>query len=71
VSSTRSTGQIITGIYIAVIVALIIWFPLITLHGYRVWWVDVFYGTFALSVVSGSISHYLTARQHQRDQQVR
>jgi hypothetical protein len=43
---------------------------MIKLHGYRVWWVDLYYGSFAFSIVGGSISHYRMVRQHQREHQV-
>jgi hypothetical protein len=62
VSSTRSIGQIIMGIYITFILVLFIWLPLIKLHGYRQWWVDLFYGSFALGVVGGTISRYRSSR---------
>ena len=69
-SNTRSTRQILTGIYITIILAVFVWLPMIKLHGYRVWWVDLYYGIFAFGIVGGSISHYRMVRQHQREHQV-
>jgi hypothetical protein len=36
---------------------------MIKLHGYRVWWVDLYYGIFAFGIVGGSISHYRMVRR--------
>jgi hypothetical protein len=55
VSSGRGPGQVLIGLYIAVVLVLFIWLPLIRLHGYRIWWVDLFYGSFAVGVVGGVI----------------
>jgi hypothetical protein len=63
VSSTRNAGQVLIGLYIVVVLVLFIWLPLIRLHGYRIWWVDLFYGTFAVGIVGGVISHYRAVRQ--------
>jgi hypothetical protein len=62
VSNTRSIGQIIMGLYITFIMVLFIWLPMIKLHGYRQWWVDLFYGSFAFGVVGGSVSRYRMVR---------
>ncbi len=48
----------ILGGYIAAILAVIIWLPLIALHGYRQWWVVIFYAGFFGAVIAGTISHY-------------
>ncbi len=65
-SNTRSTGQIIMAIYITIILALFIWLPMIKLHGYRDWWADLFYGSFAFGIVGGSISRYRMMRHSSR-----
>ena len=35
--------------------------PLIVLHGYRAWWLDVPDGVLACAVIGGVIAHYRTA----------
>lgn len=50
------------GYTLAILVALI-WFPLVTLHGYHQWWVDTFYAAWACAAIAGNISHYLVARR--------
>jgi len=57
---------LVLGAYITAIVAAFLWGPLITLHGYRQWWVLLFYGTFATAVIAGSISHYRIARRKRK-----
>jgi multisubunit Na+/H+ antiporter MnhE subunit len=54
----------ILGAYIAAIVAVIIWLPLIALHGYRQWWVVIFYAAFVGAVIAGTVSHYRIARRN-------
>jgi hypothetical protein len=49
----------VLGAYITAIVAAFLWGPLVVLHGYRQWWVLLFYATFASAVIAGTISHYL------------
>jgi hypothetical protein len=49
---------ILSDVYMFVILAVSIWGPLITLHGYRQWWVVTFYAAFACAAIGGSISHY-------------
>ena len=38
--------------------------PLVILHGYRAWWLDIFYAVIAIATIGGIISHYRTARQN-------
>ena len=67
VSTTMSTARtIISSAYIAVILAAIIWAPLIALHGYRSWFVVVFYAGVAGAVIAGNISHYRIARRDRK-----
>ncbi len=54
----------IFGAYIAVCTAALILGPLIILHGYRAWWLDVGYGVLAIAAIGGNIAHYRTARRN-------
>lgn len=56
----------ILGAYITAILAVFFWVPLITLHGYRQWWVVMFYAVFAAAIIAGSISHYRIARRSRK-----
>ena len=51
-------GTIILRAYIVTIVTATVLVPLALLHGYRQWWADLFYATFASGVIGGSISRY-------------
>jgi hypothetical protein len=53
--------------YITAIVAVFLWGPLIALHGYREWWVVMFYAAFIGAVIAGSISHYRLVRQNRKE----
>lgn len=53
----------VLGAYVTAIVVAFLWVPLVTLHGYRQWWVVLFYATFATAVIGGSISHYAARRR--------
>ncbi|WP_300606765.1 hypothetical protein [Trebonia sp.] len=57
----RTTGTIILNAYIAVILAALVWGPLIVLHGYREWWLVTFYAVVAVGTIAGIISHYRVA----------
>jgi hypothetical protein len=57
---------LILRVYITAIVAVFLWGPLIALHGYRQWWVLMFYATFASAVVAGGISHYGIVRRKRK-----
>jgi hypothetical protein len=50
--------------YMTVCVVALILGPLIVLHGYRAWWLDVADGVLACAVVGGNIAHYRTARRN-------
>ncbi len=56
----------ILGAYITAILAVFVWGPLIALHGYRQWWVVMFYASFASSAIAGSISHYRILRRNRK-----
>jgi hypothetical protein len=57
----RSAGTIILGAYIAVLMAALILGPLVILHGYRAWWLDVFYAVLAGAYIGGIISRQRVA----------
>jgi hypothetical protein len=50
--------------YMTVCVVGLILGPLIVLHGYRVWWLDVPDGVLACAAIGGNIAHYRTARRN-------
>ena len=52
------TGKIIMNAYAALILAILVLGPLILMHGYRVWWVDIIYAAFATGAIGGIMSHY-------------
>ena len=54
----RSAGTIILNAYIAVILVVLVWGPLIVLHGYRAWWLVTFYAVVAVATIGGIFSHY-------------
>jgi hypothetical protein len=47
--------------YIAVFLAVLVWGPLIALHGYRQWWVVLFYAVIAVATIGGLIGHHRIA----------
>lgn len=57
---------IILGAYVTAIMAVFVWGPLIALHGYREWWVVMFYAAFAIAIVAGNISHYRIVRRNRK-----
>jgi hypothetical protein len=62
VSTTKTPGPtVITSAYIAVFLAVLVWGPLIALHGYRQWWVVLFYAVIACATIGGLISHHRIA----------
>jgi hypothetical protein len=61
----RKVGKIIKDVYMAVILVGLIWYPLIGKHGYRAWWLDVFFAVLAIASIGGLISHYRTPRGHE------
>ena len=60
----RTTGTIIAGAYIAVILAALVLGPLVVLHGYRAWWLVVFYAGAAIAISGGIISHSRFVRRN-------
>jgi general stress protein CsbA len=59
-----SAGKITLDAYIAVLLAALLLGPLIVLHGYRAWWLDVFYAMIAAGYIGGSISRYRIGRRN-------
>jgi hypothetical protein len=51
-----SIKDIITTGYIAALVAILVWFPLVAIHGYRQWWVVTFYAVAAAAMIGGDIT---------------
>jgi hypothetical protein len=51
------TGTIIASAYITVILAALVLGPLVLLHGYRAWWLVIFYAGTAIAITGGIISH--------------
>ena len=49
-------------LYMFVLGAVIVWGGLVALHGYRQWWVDLFFGLVAVGMLGGSIKHRLGDR---------
>jgi hypothetical protein len=50
--------------YIAAFLAVLVWGPLIALHGYRQWWVVLFYAIIAVATIGGLISHHRIVRRN-------
>jgi hypothetical protein len=59
-----SPKTIITNAYMLVLLAIMVWGPLIALHGYRQWWAVLFYAEIASAFIGGSIIHYRTVRRN-------
>jgi hypothetical protein len=59
-----STGNAIINAYIAAIVAVSVLYPLILLHGYRTWWVALFYAVLIGASIGGTISHHRMVRRN-------
>ena len=55
-------GTIIKDAYIGVITVGLLLYPLIVKHGYRAWWLDVFYAVLVIASIGGVISHSRNAR---------
>ena len=62
----RTINTIIASAYITVILAALVLGPLIVLHGYRAWWLVVFYAGLAGAVIGGNISHHRIARRNRK-----
>jgi hypothetical protein len=54
----------IFGAYVTVCTAAMILGPLILLHGYRAWWLDVAYAVLACAAIGGNISHFRHRESH-------
>ena len=50
--------------YMTVCIVAVTLGPLIVLHGYRVWWLDVADGALACALIGGNIAHYRTTRRN-------
>lgn len=57
----RIIRRTIFGAYMAVWIAALILGPLIVLHGYRAWWLDVPYAALVIAAIGGNIAHYRPA----------
>lgn len=57
----RTTRTIIVNAYAALILAILVLGPLVFMHGYRSWLVDLFYATAAVGTIAGIISRYRMA----------
>ena len=60
------TQNVVIGAYITAIVAVFLVYPLIVMHGYRQWWVVLFYAVFAGAAIGGSISRYRIVRRSRK-----
>jgi Cu/Ag efflux pump CusA len=58
--------NILISAYFTVWMALVVYFPLFVLHGYRYWWLIALYALMAATAAAGSISHYLTGRRNRK-----
>jgi hypothetical protein len=54
---------IVTQAYTLAILAVMVWGPLIALHGYRQWWVVTFYAIVASATIGGIVSHHRMVRR--------
>ena len=61
-----SVKTIITTAYALAILAVMVWGPLIALHGYRQWWVVMFYAIVASASIGGIVSHYRIVRRNRK-----
>jgi hypothetical protein len=59
-----SPKTIVFDAYMLVLAALMVWGPLIALHGYRQWWAVLFYAEIAVAAIGGGISHYRVVRRN-------
>ena len=49
--------------YMTVCILGMILGPLIVLHGYRAWWLDIAFGVLGIAAIGGNIAHYSAARR--------
>ena len=61
-----SAKTVIMKAYALAILAVLVWGPLIALHGYRQWWVVLFYAIAASATICGIISHYRIVRRNRK-----
>jgi len=54
----------IFSLYMTVCLLALILGPLIVLHGYRAWWLDIPFGVLGVAAILGNVAHYRTARRH-------
>ena len=54
----------IFSVYMTIWIVALTLGPLIVLHGYRAWWLDVADGVLTCAVIGGNIAHYRTARRN-------
>ena len=59
-------GRIFLDAYIAVLLAALLLGPLIVLHSYRTWWLDIFCTMMAGGYIGGSIAHYSMVRRNKK-----
>lgn len=66
----RIIRKTIFGAYMAVCLAALILGPLVLLHGYRAWWLDIGFGVLAVAAIGGNVAHYRVAPRngHSRPQ---
>jgi hypothetical protein len=60
----RTIRATIFAAYMTVWIVALTLGPLIVLHGYRAWWLDVPDGVLACAAIGGVIAHYRTARRN-------
>ena len=65
-STAEKITQGCSDAYMAVLLVVFVLGPLIAMHGYRVWWVDTFYASFAVATISGSIGRYRLVRRNRK-----
>ena len=58
----RKVGTFILDAYIAILLAALLLGPILVLHGYRAWWLDIFYAVIVIATIGGIISHYRITR---------
>ncbi len=62
--SARIIRVAIFSVYMAVCIAGLILGPLVVLHGYRAWWLDVPFAVLGVAAIGGNIAHYRTVGRH-------
>ena len=54
----------IFSVYFTIWLVALILGPLVVLHGYRAWWLDIAFGVLGIAVIGGNIAHYRGARRN-------